>query len=123
MALRLALLAYAVAIGRSLIDWGFVYPELGFTQPWSVFAALLFYSASFGLWAWGLIGLSRRERVGAWVVLVLTALFGGLLGLGTIVAFCPIPCDALAPIGDIWNLATTITSIAAIVAVARELRS
>jgi hypothetical protein len=92
-----------------------VYPEPGFNQPWSVFAALLFHSAAFGLWAWGLIGLSRRERVGAWVVLVLAALFGGLLGLGTIVSFCPIPCELLSPVGDIWSLATTITSLAAIV--------
>jgi hypothetical protein len=122
VALRLALLAYAVAIGRSLIDWGYVYPELGFTQPWSVFGALVFYSAAFGLWSWGLIGLARRERVGAWVVLVLTTLFGGVLGIGTIVAFCPVPCEVLSPIGDLWNLTTTVTSIAAIVAIARDLR-
>jgi hypothetical protein len=87
-----------------------------------VFAALLFYSAAFGLWAWGLIALARRERVGAWVVLILTALFGGLLGIGTIVSFCPIPCEVLSPVGDTWNLATTITSVLAIIALIADLR-
>ena len=124
MLLWLSLLAFAVALGRALIDWGIVYPELGMvTDAPSVLPMLVVYSLIFGAWAWGLTALARGQRRGLWVALVLTLLANVGLGLGTTLAFCPTPCQTLWPIGELWNWATTLTGAAAAVAQVGALRT
>ena len=118
-----ALLAFAIGLGRTLLDWGFVYPEMGFTDPLAVFATMAFYSALFAVWAWALMALARGARVGAWITLALTLLLNVLLGVGTTVAFCPTPCPTLWPVGEIWNWATTLSGAAAAFLLIRSLRA
>lgn len=124
MLVWLSLLAFAVGLGRSFIDWGIVYPEFGLmTDVARVFPTLLAYSLIFGVWAWALTTMARRQRRGVWVALVLTLLLNVGLGVGTTVAFCPTPCQTLWPIGELWNWATTLTGVAALVAQVSALRS
>ena len=124
MLVWLSLLAFAVALGRTFIDWGIVYPELGMvTSAAGVLPLLAGYSLVFGAWAWALISMARGQRRGVWVALVLTLLLNVGLGLGTTVAFCPTPCQTLWPIGELWNWATTLTGAAAVIAQGRALRS
>lgn len=124
MLVRLSLLAFAVSLGRSLIDWGVVYPEFGMvSDPANVFAMLVGYSLIFGTWAWALIAMARGQRRGVWVALVLTLLTNVGLGLGTTFAFCPTPCQTLWPVGELWNWATTLTGAAAVIAQVGALRS
>ena len=124
MLLWLSLLAFAVSLGRSLIDWGIVYPEFGMvSDATSVFAMLVGYSLIFGTWAWALIAMSRGQRRGVWVAFVLTLLANLGLGLGTTFAFCPTPCQTLWPVGELWNWATTFTGAAAVIAQVGALRS
>jgi len=120
----LSLLAFAVGLGRAFIDWGVVYPELGpVNDVGRVFPRLVAYSLLFGAWAWALIAITRGRRRGIWVALVLTLLANVGLGLGTTVAFCPTPCQTLWPVGELWNWATTLTGVAAVIAQVRALRS
>jgi len=121
--LVLALLAFAISIGRTLIDWGFVYPEFGSPEPTSVGLRLVVYSTIFGVWAWALVGLANGSRRSAWVTLALTLLLNVVLGISTTVALCPSPCQTLWPVGELWNWATTLSGLAAVVAIARRLRS
>ena len=119
----LSLVAFAVGLGRSLIDWGVVYPEMGgVTDAVSVFPRLVVYSAVFGVWAWALVAMALGRRRGVWVALVLTLLANVGLGLSTTFALCPTPCQTLWPIAEIWNWATTLTGIAAAVVQVRALR-
>jgi len=120
--LVLSVLAFAIAIGRTLIDWGFVYPEFGFTQPASVGLTLAVYSTIFGVWAWSLVGVASGRRRATWVTLGLTLLLNVMLGISTTVALCPTPCQTIWPVGELWNWATTLFGIAAVVALARQLR-
>lgn len=124
MLVWLSLLAFAVGIGRTLIDWGVVYPELGMVSDAAgMFPRLVAYSLIFGVWAWALTAMARGQRRGVWVALVLTLIANVGLGVGTTVAFCPTPCQTLWPIGELWNWATTLTGAAAAVAQVRALRS
>ena len=123
MLVWLSLVAFAVGLGRTLLDWGIVYPELGLlSDPGSVLPTLVVYSAIFGAWAWALVAMARGERRGVWVALVFTLLANVALGLGTTLAFCPTPCQTLWPVAEIWNWATTLTGAAAVVVQIRALR-
>jgi hypothetical protein len=123
MVLRYALLALAISLGRTLLDWGFVFPEFGFTDPASVLGAMVFYVVIFSSWILALLSISRGGRAGLWVALALTLLLNVGLGLGTTVAFCPTPCRTLWPVGELWNWATTLSGIAATVVIIRSLRT
>ena len=123
MVLRFALLALAVSLGRALLDWGFVFPEFGFTDPVSVLAAMVFYVVIFSAWILGLLSIARGGRAGLWVALGLTLLLNVGLGLGTTLAFCPTPCRTLWPVGELWNWATTLSGIVASIPIMRALRS
>ena len=124
MLVWLSLLAFAVGLGRSLIDWGIVYPELGMvSDTTSVFAMLVGYSFLFASWAWALIAMAGGQRRGVWVALVLTLVANVGLGLGTTFAWCPTPCQTLWPVAEIWNWATTLTGVAAVIAHVGALRS
>jgi hypothetical protein len=123
MVLRYALLALAISLGRTLLDWGFVFPEFGFTDPASVLGAMVFYVVIFSSWILALLSISRGGRAGLWVALGLTLLLNVGLGLGTTVAFCPTPCRTLWPVGELWNWATTLSGIAATLVIIRSLRT
>jgi hypothetical protein len=118
-----ALLALAVSLGRTLLDWGFVFPEFGFTDPVSVLAAMVFYVVIFSAWILGLLSIAKGGRAGLWVALGLTLLLNVGLGLGTTLAFCPTPCRTLWPVGELWNWATTLSGIVASIVIIRALRS
>ena len=122
MVLRYALLALAISLGRTLLDWGFVFPEFGFTDPASVLGAMVFYVVIFSGWILALLSIARGGRAGLWVALALTLLLNVGLGLGTTVAFCPTPCRTLWPVGELWSWATTLSGIAASVVIVRSLR-
>jgi hypothetical protein len=123
MVLRYALLALAISLGRTLLDWGFVFPEFGFKDPASVLGAMVFYVVIFTAWILALLSIARGGRAGLWVALALTLLLNVGLGLGTTVAFCPTPCRTLWPVGELWNWATTLSGIAASVLIIRSLRA
>jgi len=122
LVLRYALLALAISLGRTLLDWGFVFPEFGFTDPASVLGAMVLYVVIFSGWILALLSIARGGRAGLWVALALTLLLNVGLGLGTTVAFCPTPCRTLWPVGELWNWATTLSGIAASVVIVRSLR-
>ena len=124
MALWLSLLAFTIGLGRSLLDWGVVYPDLNPSPDAATLAPrLIIYTALFGLWAWALIAIALGRKRGLWVALVLTVLANVAIGVGTTVAFCPTPCQTLWPLAEIWNWATTLTGVAAVIAQVRALRS
>ncbi len=124
MLVWLSLLAFAVGLGRAFLDLGVVYPEVGLmTNPGSVFATMAALFVIYGAWAWALIPMAGARRLGLWVALVITLLASVGLGLGTTLAFCPTPCQTLWPIAEIWNWATTLTGVAAVVVQLRALRA
>lgn len=123
MVLRVSLLALAISLGRTLIDWGFVFPELGLIDPLGVFVTLVFYVAIFTGWIVAILGIAAGRRAGLWASLGFTLVLNVALGLGTTLAFCPTPCATLYPVGELWNWATTLSGIAAAVVIVRALRS
>jgi len=118
----LTLIALAISIGRAFIDWGFVYPEFGMKEPGAVAATLVGYTVAYGAWIWALLALSRGSRLGLWLALAAVLILSDLFGVATTVALCPTPCGTVYPVGEIWNWLTTLSGIAATVALVRALR-
>lgn len=123
MLLRVSILAFAVSIGRTLLDWGFVFPELGLTDPLSVLAAMLFYVAVLTGWVVAIVAIAHGQRVGLWASLAFALVLNVGLGLATTVAFCPTPCATLWPVGELLNWATTLSGALAAAVLMRALRS
>jgi len=111
--LAVALLTF---LGRTFVDFQFVYSGLAAASGKAALATLN-TMALFGVWLWGLLAAtrgSRRALTTAWVFNLLF-LFG--IGFGTLVSYCPSPCQTAWPLMEIANWANVITGAIAAVAV------
>lgn len=100
-------------LGRSLLDYGYVFPELNITMPEMLpvtLVVLLFY----GGWLWGLVAAARGSRRGLGVTLIYNALLV-LFGVSTFTTLCPSPCPTAWPLGELlmWSnvLIGTLASV------------
>lgn len=123
MALRVSILAFAVSMGRVLLDWGFVFPEFGLTDPPAVLGTLIVYVALYTGWVLAIVAIATGRRAGLWASLCFALVLNVALGVGTTLVFCPTPCATLWPVGELVNWATTISGLLAVVVLGRSLLS
>jgi len=95
--------AFLSFLGRTLLDFNIVYPEMG-VQESDLFSLISINLVLFAVWLWALMVAVRGSKR----ALVITLLFDILLlvyGLSTIFALCPTPCGTAWPIGEIliWS--------------------
>jgi len=100
----LSTLAFLAFIERSLFDWRFVYIEfVPDTDIATTTFAMAFYLLVSGAWIWGLFAADRGSRAGLWTLLSLAIVLLVVLGVGTLVSFCPSPCQTAWPLGEASN--------------------
>ena len=112
-AILLSLAALLSFLGRTFLDFRFVYPEIGLTVS-SLSSATLLNLAFFAGWIWALILASHSSRKAMYALLVFDLLLL-LFGITTLTSFCPSPCPTGWPLGEIliWsNLLIGVFSIA-----------
>lgn len=113
VALLLSVATLLSFLARALIDFGFVYRELYHgTRPIGILT--LAYVAFLAGWIWALLAASHSTRSAMYVLLgyaAITALHAG----GTQVVFCPFPCRAAWPLGQVVMLLNLLLGIPAVV--------
>ena len=118
-AVALSWLALLAFLTRTFLDWAFVVP--GQTSDVTTIAiSAVAWTAIFGAWirAIGAAGRgSRRGLAGALFALVLPV----GLGVGTLVAFCPSPCQTAWPLMEVATWVGLVAGLAAAASVARVL--
>src|SRR3990170_3676261 len=106
-AVALSLIALISFLGRTFLDWRYVYQEfLAGVGP--VALTTVVYLAFFGGWFWALLAAARRSRTG--------------LGVGTLGSFCSSPCQPAWPLREIANWSTLLFGLLAAVSAAVHLR-
>lgn len=121
-AITLSVIALLTFIGRTFLDYRYVYDQF-FPRPGQAAVSILINMALFGGWIWALLAASRGSQGGLIATLIfnLLLLFG--VAVGTLVAYCPSPCPTAWPLMEIANWANLITGLIAAVAVGLRLRA
>lgn len=90
-------------LGRSLLDYRYVFPEFGITMP-ALLPVTLGELAFFGGWLWSLVAAAQGSRKGLWAMLVYNLLLL-LFGVSTFTMLCPSPCPTAWPLGEglMWS--------------------
>jgi hypothetical protein len=115
----LAMLAF---IERALFDFRYVFPDELPGDPLSVGGAAGVYLLFVAAWIWALLAARAGGRGGLRTLIVLpfVTLIG--LGVGTLTAFCPSPCETAWPLGELSNWVGLVVGIIAIVSATLALR-
>jgi pyruvate/2-oxoacid:ferredoxin oxidoreductase beta subunit len=79
--------------------------------------------AVFGGWLWGLLAATRGSRRGLIIALGFDLLLWLGIAVGTLLAYCPSPCDTAWPLMEIANWANLLFGLLAAVAAGLHLRS
>jgi hypothetical protein len=115
LALILSGMALLSFLGRTFIDYGYVFPEFGITMS-DLLPITLGMLAFYGGWLWALIAAGRNSRKGFSALLVYNLLLL-VFGVSTFTTLCPSPCGTAWPTGEILMWSNVIIGITAIVAV------
>jgi hypothetical protein len=114
----LAMLAF---IERALFDFRYVFPEELPDDPLSVAGATAVYLLFVAAWTWGLLAAQGGSRAALRMLIVLPLITLVGLGLGTLTAFCPSPCETAWPFGELSNWAGLVLGLVAVVSAALAL--
>lgn len=99
-----SVVAYLVFLERAFLDWRFVYDEfMSDTDVGTASATLAFYLVMAGIWLWALMAAARGSRRALVALLGLALLLLVGLGIGTLVSFCPSPCQTAWPLMEASN--------------------
>jgi hypothetical protein len=114
----LALLAF---LGRTMLDWRYVYPD-EVPEGAVTVASLVVTVALVAGWIWSILAAGRGERRGTVGALALVLFLGIGLAAATAVALCPSPCQTAWPLMEIANCAQLVLGVLAAVALGIQLR-
>ena len=103
-AITLAVMSLLVFLGRTFIDFYYVYGEFGFSVG-MVSGMTLVNMVLFGGWIWSLINAVQGSRRGLIAVFGFNMFFFLFIAVGTLVSYCPSPCQTGWPLGEtaIWT--------------------
>lgn len=103
-AITLAVISLLVFLGRTFIDFYFVYDEFALDIG-MIGITILFHLALFGGWIWGLLAAVQGSRRALIVVFGFNLFFLLFIAVGTLVSYCPSPCRTGWPLGEImiWS--------------------
>lgn len=100
-ALTLSVAALMVFLGRTFIDFYYVYGEFGLGVGLVALVNLI-NLALFGGWIWALIAAAQGSRRGWLAAFGFSLFFLLVIAVGTLVSYCPSPCPTGWPIGEIF---------------------
>jgi hypothetical protein len=108
-------------LGRTFIDYGYVFPEFGIDMP-ELLPITLGMLAFYGGWLWALISSTRGSRAGFMAVLIFNVLLL-LFGVSTFTLLCPSPCETAWPLGEYLMWSNIVIGVAAILATLRAIQT
>ncbi len=117
----LSVVSLLVFLGRTFIDFYYVYDEFDLGLG-TVTLAILVNMALFGGWIWSLLATVQGSRRGLIAVLVFDIFFLLAIAVGTLVSYCPSPCRTAWPLGEIAIWASLVFGVIAAVSTALHLR-
>jgi len=117
----LSLIALLSFLGRTFVDFQFVYIDF-FPDPGLAALTTLINTALFGGWFWALLTAARGNRGGLIAALVFDLLFLFGISVGTLLFYCPSPCDTAWPLAEIANWISLFSGLLAAVALGLRLR-
>jgi hypothetical protein len=119
--ITLTAIALLSLIGRTFVDFQFVYPEFA-SGALMAGLSVLSMVALFGGFLWGLLAATRGSRGGLIACLIFTVLLSLGGGIGTLVSLCPSPCQTAWPVMEIANWSNLLTGALAVSAQIIQLR-
>lgn len=98
-------------MGRTFIDYGYVFPEFGVptSMVLPITAGML---AFYGGWLWALVAAAHEQRKGFIAILIYNLLLL-VFGVSTFTTLCPSPCETAWPTGEILMWSNVIIGIIA----------
>ena len=119
-AITLSVISLLVYLDRAFIDFYFVFGEFGLDLG-MVTLAMLFYLALFGGWIWALLVAVQGSRRGLYALFGFDLFFLLVIAVGTLVSYCPSPCQTAWPLGEIANWTSLVIGILAAVSLGLHL--
>lgn len=114
--ITLSMISLLVFLGRTFFDFYYVYTEFSLNLG-IVAVAILINMILFSGWIWSLISSAKFSRRGMVANFVINLFFLVVIGLGTLVSYCPSPCGTAWPLGEIFAWASLIFGMVAAFAV------
>ena len=111
-AITLALVSLLVFLGRTFIDFYYVYGEFGLSVG-MISGTTLVHMLLFGGWIWSLLSTVQGSRRGLIAVFGFNLFFFLFIAVGTLVSYCPSPCQTAWPLGEIAIWTSLITGLLA----------
>ena len=111
-AITLAVISLLVFLGRAFIDFYYVYGEFGLSVG-VVSGTTLIHMVLFGGWIWSLLSAVQGSRRGLIAVFGFNLFFFLFIAVGTLVSYCPSPCQTGWPPGEIAIWTSLITGFLA----------
>lgn len=116
-------LAFLGFIERMMLDFRFVFSEfIPDSDIGTMALTMAFYVLASAAWLWALFAAAADRRRGLWTLVGLATLMLVGLGVGTLVSFCPSPCETAWPLGEVSNWIGLVVGVAAVAAVGLRLR-
>jgi len=119
-AVTVTVLTLLVFLGRTFIDFHYVYSEFDFGVGMVTLVNLI-YLALFGGWIWSLLAAVRGSRRGWAAAFGFSLFFLLVIAAGTLVSYCPSPCRTAWPVGEIFIWLSLIFGLLASAATAIQL--
>lgn len=116
-----SMISLLIFLGRTLFDFYYVYTEFSLSLG-MVTLAILINMVLFAGWIWSFISASKNKPRGLIAVFVFNLFFLVVIGLGTLVSFCPSPCSTAWPLGEIFNWTSLVFGVLAAFAMGSYLR-
>jgi hypothetical protein len=110
--ITLSIISLLVFLGRTFIDFYFVYGEFGLDVG-MVALFILVNLALFGGWIWALLSAVQDRRRGVIALLGINLFFSLVIAVGTLVSYCPSPCRTGWPLGEIFIWASLVAGLVA----------
>lgn len=111
-AINITVISLLVFLGRTLIDFYYVYGEFGLSVA-MVSGTMLVHMVLFGGWIWSLLSAVQGSRRGLIAVFGFNLFFFLFIAVGTLVSYCPSPCQTGWPLGEIAIWTSLITGLLA----------
>jgi hypothetical protein len=119
-AITLAVVSLLVFLGRTFIDFYYVYGEFGLSVG-MVSGTTLVHMLLFGGWIWSLLSAVQGSRRGLIAVFGFNLFFLLFIAIGTLVSYCPSPCMTGWPLGEIAIWTSLITGLLASISLGNQI--
>jgi hypothetical protein len=118
--ISLAVISLLVFLGRTFIDFYYVYDEFGLSVG-MIGGTILIHIALFGGWIWSLLSAVKGSRRGLIAAFGFNLFFLLVIAVGTLVSYCPSPCRTGWPLGEISIWTSLVAGLLATVSLGLQI--